>query len=423
MDATSELTLGAGAAPAAASPTAGRRPAVSVVFPCLNEQDAIGACVTRAREAMTAAGLDGEVVVVDNGSTDGSAAIAAAHGARVVHEPSRGYGNACRRGLLEATGDSIVLLDSDGTYPVELVGEFVRRIEQDGADLVIGNRFAGRLEHGAMPFLNRYVGNPVLSWLTRLLFRANVADIHCGMRAVRRDRVAALDLRTPGMEFATEMVVKAVDQDLTIAEVPLPYRQRIGRSKLSPWRDAWRHVEYMLALSPMVLFVWPGITLYLGGLAVQLVLLSGPRPLLFRAWDVHTNLAGLAASLCGATLIALGLVAIAYAWTAGLRFRHSPAARAIARLRDAPVRIAGVVVAATGAAMWILLVLRWALSGFGSLAAVPFLSLATSLLASGLELLGAAFLIHMIHLRPVPSVPPHPRGQESPLAPTVGDTR
>lgn len=373
-------------------------PTVSIVFPAFNEEAAIARCVERARAALAREGLQGEVVVIDNGSTDRTGEIARREGARVVVEARRGYGAACLRGLREAFGEFVLLLDADGTYPVEMVGEFVRVMRDGGADVVLGNRFGGLMERGSMPLLNRYLGNPVLSGMTRFLFGAPLRDIHCGMRAIRRDRVAALGLSMPGMEFATEMVVKALDQEMRVQELSIPYSARVGLSKLRPLRDAWRHTEYMLVLSPSLL-LWPGLLSYLFGTALQVLLLSGPRTVLFRRWDVHTNLAGLAAALGGSTLLVLGLVSATFAWSIGVRFRHSSAARAVGQAGDGPVRIAAVLLAVTGAGMWAAVIGRWAASGFGALAAVPYLSLATTLFASGLELLVASFLMYVMRLK------------------------
>lgn len=344
-------------------------------------------------------GLAGEVVVVDNGSTDRTADIAQQRGARVVTESRRGYGASCIRGLREARGEFVILLDADATYPVEMVDGFVRLMRDGGADVVLGNRFAGRMERGAMPLLNRYVGNPVLSAMTRLLFRAPLTDIHCGMRGIRRGRVATLDLRMPGMEFATEMLVKALDQGLVVKELSIGYRPRVGASKLRPLRDAWRHVEYMLVFSPSLLFLWPGIALFALGTGLQIVLLSGPRMLFFRVWDIHTNLAGLTAALTGAALVVLGLVAATFAWSIGMRFRHSRLARTVVTGGDRPVRIAAATLTLAGALMWITVIGSWVASGFGALAAVPYLSLATTFLVSGLEALVGAFLMHIIRLK------------------------
>ncbi|WP_366945355.1 glycosyltransferase family 2 protein, partial [Sphaerobacter sp.] len=277
-------------------------------------------------------------------------------------------------------------------------GDFVRPLREEGVDLVIGNRFAGEMERGAMPFLNRYIGNPILSGMTRLLFGVPLTDIHCGMRAIRRERVRALNLVMPGMEFATEMIVKALDLGMRVKEVPIPYRPRIGPSKLNPLRDAWRHTEYMLVFSPALLFLVPGVLLLAAGLTVQLLLLSGPKPLFFRTWDVHTNLAGLAMSLCGSTLLALGVVCSTYADSIGMHFRHSAVARVAVRLGDVPLRGVGVVFLLLGAGLWLRIIGIWVLTDFGTLAAVADLSAATSLLAAGLELLVAAFLTRIVRM-------------------------
>lgn len=371
---------------------------VSVVFPSLNEENAIGTCVDDALAALARRSLSGEVLVVDNGSTDRTAEIAQRHGARVVSETRQGYGASCLRGLLQARGEFVVLLDADNTYPIDMVDHFIQAL-RNGADLVLGNRFSGGMARDAMPLLNRYVGNPVLSAMTRLLFRVPLTDVHCGMRAIRRSRVAALDLRMPGMEFATEMVVKALDHGLVVRQVDIAYRTRLGVSKLRPWRDAWRHIEYMLIFSPTLLFLVPGLTLFLFGVALQVLLLSGARMLWFRVWDVHTSLAGMAAALSGASLLVLGVVAVSFGASIGMRFRHSRLARIVAAGSDEPVRLAAIALAVSGAAIWVSVIVGWVASGFGALAAIPKLSLATTLLISGLEALVGAFLVHVITLR------------------------
>ncbi len=371
---------------------------VTVLFPCLNEERAIGECVDRARDALAKAGIPGEVLVVDNGSTDRSAEIARAHGARVVSETRRGYGSAYLRGFSEARGEYVVMLDADGTYPAEMLGEFVRILRDEGADLVVGNRFAGAMESGAMPLMNRYVGNPILSGLTRVLFRVRLKDIHCGMRAFRRERMLETDLRMPGMEFATEMIVKALDSDLIVREVGIPYRPRLGESKLNPFRDAWRHIEYMLIFSPALLFLLPGALLAFFGLFIQVWLVAGPRSFWFHTWNVHTNVAGLTAALFGLTLLTFGMITAGYAGATGMRFRHSRVARSFAQKAEVPSRYLGLVLTLTGITWWVVLVGKWVLSGFGDFAEVPALSLATTLLTGGLELIGAAFIIHLIGL-------------------------
>jgi len=371
---------------------------VSVIFPCLNEEEAIGQCVRAARHALDSAGMRGEVLVVDNGSVDRSAIRAREAGARVVFEPRAGYGSAYLRGIAEASGGILVMLDADGTYPAELIPDFVRPLLEGRADMVLGNRFGAELAREAMPWANRYIGNPVLSWMTRILFRLPLKDMHCGMRSVLRSQALSLSLEAPGMEFATEMIVKAIDQQLRVEEIDIPYRPRIGESKLHPVRDAWRHVEFMLVFSPGVLFLWPGLILLIAGLLVQGQLLYGPARILGREWDVHTSLAGLAAALVGATLLSLGGISTAYASGLGMRFRHSRLGRVLARAADRPWRLAGIGALAAGSLSWGLVFWRWFGSGFGALAAAHELALASSLLAVGAELLGAAFVINLLSI-------------------------
>src|SRR3954471_23100427 len=230
---------------------------VSVVIPCLNEEGNIEHCVRLAREVMEQAGLAGEVVVADNASEDRSAELAAAAGARVVLERRRGYGSAYLAGFSAARGRYIVMADADLTYDFREIPRFVERLE-DGAELVMGDRM-DNIQPGAMPWLHRYVGNPVLTGLLNLLFRSGVNDAHCGMRALRRDVLPLLDLRTTGMEFASEMVIRASKERLAIDEFPIEYHPRGGESKLSSFRDGWRHLRFLLVHSPTFLFLVPGL--------------------------------------------------------------------------------------------------------------------------------------------------------------------
>ena len=217
---------------------------VSVVIPCLNEAENIELCVRAAREVLGARGLDGEVLVVDNASEDDSAALAAAAGARVVSEPRRGYGSAYLAGFAAARGKYIVMADADLTYDFNEIPRFVGALES-GAELVMGDRM-DNIQPGAMPWLHRYIGNPILTGLLNFFFRTGVKDAHCGMRALRRDVLARLDLRTTGMEFASEMVIRASKEKLRIAEFPIEYHPRGGESKLSSFRDGWRHLRFLL---------------------------------------------------------------------------------------------------------------------------------------------------------------------------------
>lgn len=231
--------------PIAPPPPGASRLDVSVVMPCLNEEAAVAACVEKAWRAMGVLGVAGEVIVVDNGSTDGSVRAALDAGARVVQEPERGYGSACRRGLAEAAGEVLVLGDADGSYDFGALEGFVTPLS-NGADMVVGTRLDGTIETGAMPWLHRYVGNPVLTRFLNRITSSGVSDAHCGLRSIKRDRYLELELRATGMEFASEFLIAASRQGLNIEEIPIVYRRRAGgEPKLRTFRDGWRHIRLM----------------------------------------------------------------------------------------------------------------------------------------------------------------------------------
>jgi len=282
---------------------------VSVVIPCLNEEQGIAEVVAGARAALAAAELDGEVIVVDNASEDRSAELARAAGASVIYECRRGYGSAYLAGLAAARGRYIVMTDADGTYPLDQIGAFVEKL-RGGADLVMGSRFKGTIHAGAMPWSNRYIGNPLLTGMLNLLFRSGVSDAHCGLRALRRDVIPRLQLSATGMEFASEMVIKAGKRHLRIDEIPIAYHPRLGDSKLSRFSDAWRHVRFMLVYSPRFLFLVPGVLATLGGL-VGLAVLAAWNDLPGRWTGVSAALAMIA--IVGLGAIQLGLFARTYA--------------------------------------------------------------------------------------------------------------
>ena len=248
---------------------------VSVVIPCLNEEAGIVHVVGQAWAGLESAGLAGEVIVVDNASEDRSAELAQSAGATVVHEARRGYGSAYLAGLAAARGDYVVMADADGTYDLSLIGPLIERL-RGGAGMVLGSRFEGTIHPGAMPWSNRYIGNPILTGMLNLLFGARVSDAHCGLRAIRRDVIPQLELSATGMEFASEMVIKAGKRNIRIDEIPIDYHPRIGESKLSRFSDAWRHVRFMLVHSPTFLFLVPGGLAALAGFAGLVVLGSLP---------------------------------------------------------------------------------------------------------------------------------------------------
>src|SRR5919201_1251420 len=261
---------------------------VSVVIPCLNEAETIAECITRARDVLEESGLGGEVIVVDNGSTDGSGELARAAGALVVDEPRRGYGSAYLAGLDVARGDYIVMVDADLTYDFSEIPRFVRELER-GAQVVIGNRMRS-LQPGAMPVLSR-IGNPLLTGFLNVLHRTNVRDVHCGMRALRREVLSLLNLRTVGMEFASEMVIRATREHLDVREVPIELHPRLGDSKLEPFRDGWRHLRVILVYNPTFLFLLPGTAMLLAGSLITLLVFV-QVPVFGRNLYIHSLILG-----------------------------------------------------------------------------------------------------------------------------------
>jgi len=292
---------------------------LSVVMPCLNEQETVAICVRKAMGALRAAGIPGEVIVADNGSTDGSVEFAQAEGARVVNIEQKGYGSALKGGILAARGKYVLMADSDDSYDFSHAPRFVEQL-RTGSDLVMGNRFQGGIRDQAMPFLHRYLGNPVLSGIGRLFFGSPCGDFHCGMRGFRRDSFLQMDIRSTGMEFASEMVVKATLMRMKVSEVPTTLNPD-GRNRpphLRTWRDGWRHLRFLLMYSPRWLFLYPGIVLMLLGLAGCVLLLPGRRVFHGIGLDVHTLLYAFVAILLGFQLIAFATFTKVFAITEGL---------------------------------------------------------------------------------------------------------
>ena len=368
---------------------------VSVVIPCLNEAETIATCVQRARGALEANGLDGEVVVVDNGSDDGSGAIAEAAGARVVREPERGYGSAYLAGFAATHGAYIVMADADLTYDFGEIPRFVAELEA-GADLVIGNRMRN-IHPGAMPWHHRYIGNPLLSGFLNLLFRTGVGDAHCGMRAVRRGALPRLDLRTTGMEFASEMVIRAAKENLAIRQFPIEYHPRGGESKLSSFRDGWRHLRFLLVHSPNHLFILPGAIMAALGWLVELVVISG-LPVVGRHWDVHALIAGALLAIVGTQVVALGICAHAYGtYFMGERDRWFDRMRARFRLEHGLMLGGGTTLA--GVVLGAVIVVDWINRGFGAISEERLAVLAATLIIVGIQIFFSSFLLSILGLR------------------------
>ncbi len=272
-------------------PQADTKLELSIVMPCLNEAETLAGCIAQARGYLSENSINGEIIIADNGSTDDSREIAARSGARVVQVAEKGYGSALAGGIEAAHGEFIIMGDADGSYDFSGLSGFVDKLRK-GFDLVIGNRFQGGISPQAMPFLHKYLGNPVLTGIGRLFFNAPIGDFHCGLRGFKKTAIEKLDLRTTGMEFASEMIVKAQLQNMRITEVPttLSPDGRSRRPHLRTWRDGWRHLRFMLLYSPKWLFFYPGILLFIIGAVAGLWLLPGPRAIAGVTFDIHTLL-------------------------------------------------------------------------------------------------------------------------------------
>jgi len=371
-------------------------PEVSVIMPCLNEAATVARCVAKARAALEGAGLAGEVVVADNGSDDGSPALAAAAGARVVTANVRGYGAAYLAGLEAAGGRYLVLGDADDTYDFAVVPQFVAALAA-GSDVVLGSRFRGTILPGAMPWLHRYVGNPVLSGILSLFFGRRISDAHCGLRAMTREAADRMRLRSSGMEFASEMVALALRHGLAVSEIPITYYPRGGQSKLRSFRDGWRHLRFMLLLSPTPLFLLPGLVAFAAGLLGLFALLPGPVRVGALLFDYHFMFIASAAAILGQQLVVLGLAAKTYArgelalkgdrWLL-LLDRHFSLERGL-------LLGLGLVAAGLGINGWILA--SWLESGRGALFAVRPALLGLSLVVLGAQAVFGSFFISVLH--------------------------
>jgi glycosyltransferase involved in cell wall biosynthesis len=381
--------------PAPNEPAAFLDPVVSVVIPCLNEAENIVECVTAARAAIDGMGVHGEVIVADNNSEDDSARLARDAGARVVVERRRGYGSAYLAGFAAARGRYIVMADADLTYDFNEIPRFVDELDK-GAEMVIGDRM-DNIKPGAMPWLHRYIGNPILTGLLNLFFSTGVKDAHCGMRAVRRDVLPRLDLRTTGMEFASEMVIRAAKENLRIAEFPIEYHPRGGESKLSSFRDGWRHLRFLLVHSPNHLFIFPGMVLAGLGTLIVIVVESGVD-VFGRAWGIHAIIGGALLMIVGTQVLALGLCAHAYG-TYFMGEKDPWFDRMRARFRLEHGLLLGGAFLLVGLILAGVIVGTWIAHGFGSLADEHLAVIAATLMIVGIQIFFSSFLLSILGLR------------------------
>jgi hypothetical protein len=398
---------------------------VTVLLPCLNEAETLASCVQKAEKCLADLGVNGEVLVSDNGSTDGSQQIAIANGAQVVDAPIRGYGGALMAGINGAKGRYVIMADSDDSYDLAELGPFIEKL-REGNDVVMGNRFKGGIDHGAMPPLHRYLGNPVLSALGRTLFRLRgVGDFHCGIRGFDRERIQALDLCMPGMEFASELVVRASLAGYSIVEVPTTLHKD-GRSRpphLRTWRDGWRHLRFLLVLSPRRTLIQPGLVLAAVGAVLALALTLGPIRIGPIALDVNALAYACLAILVGTQLVLFGGFAEIYGRHEGI-VRERRLAYWTRFLRLERCGAIGLGLVAIGLAGTILALNAWGHEGFGSQDAraairvvVPSATaIATGILVVFSGLFGSLLTLRIVNAHQPSAAALDPAGAPGPLA-------
>lgn len=379
-------------------------PELSIVMPCLNEARTLAVCIGKARAFFEKHNVTGEIVIADNGSTDGSTQIALGLGARVVPVAEKGYGAALAGGIVAARGRYVIMGDADDSYDFGESWPILEKLRQ-GVKLVVGNRFKGGIKKEAMPFLNRYLGNPVLSFIGRLFFKIPLRDFHCGLRGFDRQAVVDLNLKTVGMEYASEMIVRAALYDLSMAEVPVSLAPdgRGRKPHLNPWRDGWRHLRFLLLYSPRWLYLYPGFAMIVIGLLISALLLPGPMMIADGVGlDVHTLLVGSMSILVGVQSITFGVMARSYAKRSGMIPKCSRYDRLLMDLRlEHFLGVAGLLlVCGAGAVAWA--VHRWSAVHFGALDyrdAMRILIFAVTCIVGGLQLGFSAFLLGVMQIR------------------------
>lgn len=368
---------------------------LSIVMPCLNEAETLATCIAKANTYLESQGIIGEVVIADNGSTDGSQDIAKSLGVTVVPVADKGYGSALRGGIIAAQGTYIIMGDADDSYDFTNLNPFLDKL-RSGYDLVMGNRFKGGIKPGAMPFLHRYLGNPVLTWLGKIFFGSPCGDFHCGLRGFSKEAIARLDLRTTGMEFASEMVVKASLYKLKITEVPTTLSPD-GRSRpphLRTWRDGWRHLRFLLLYSPRWLFLYPGLILVLGGIILSIWLINKPR--------VHSLLYSATAIIIGFQLISFAIFTKVFAITEGLLPEDKRLKRFLSYINLEVGIILSIILLLFGIGSSIYAFNLWEKASFGTLDPTVVMKIiipAVTCLALGIQVMFSSFFLSVLGLK------------------------
>lgn len=371
-------------------------PKVSVVMPCLNEEDTVAICVEKALSILKKLKIKSEVVVCDNGSTDRSVKRAKQAGARVVNEKKRGYGRAYLTGIGQAKGQYVIMADSDNTYDFDAIGKFVKKLDQ-GYEFVMGSRLRGDIADGAMPWAHRYIGTPTISFLLNLIFRTSFSDSQCGMRAFTMEAYKKMKLRTTGMEFASEMIVRSSRVGLKTTEVPINYGVRRGNSKLNTVRDGWRHIRFILLYSPTVLFIIPGSVALLLGSTILLPLLFGPvriTNLLFL--DIHPMFLGSLLLIAGLDFIALGIFSRTYAIVTGLEEEDAVIEKIIGHFSLEKTIIFGLIFVFLGLLLMAYIFMEWVQMGFRNISEIRKSIMSLTLLLVGVKVIFYGFFLSIL---------------------------
>ncbi len=371
-------------------------PEISVVLPCRNEEESLETCILAIMGVFKECSIKGEIVVSDS-STDRSAEIARRHGVILVKHDKEGYGAAYLEGFKAARGEHIFCADPDGSYDFAEIPRVLDSL-RDGYDFVIGNRFKGRIAPGAMPFLHQYIGNPLFSFLLRLFFMTKISDVHCGMRAISRQALDKLNLKTLGMEFASEWVIKAVKKGLKIKELPINYYRRQGKSKLRSFADGWRHLRFMLLYSPLFLFFIPGVILFLAGAAIMGWFYAGSPAIFGVRLFYHPMFLAAVMVIIGYQVMIFALFAKTYAVTH--LDENSPRLQALYRsITIEKVGMAGILVSLLGIILYAVIFLKWLASGFGALQEVKLSIVALTLIAVGAQTLFSSFMLSILGIK------------------------
>lgn len=372
-------------------------PEVSIVIPCLNEEATIGECIKKALTGIEKAGVKGEIIVVDNGSADRSSEIAEYLGAKVIRENKKGYGNALRRGFEEAQGKYILMGDGDNTYDFTEIGKFISSLKE-GYDLVMGSRLKGNILPGAMPWAKRWIGNPILSGILRFLFKTTVSDSHCGMRAFSKEAYKRMELKSPGMELASEIVIKASRKGMKITEIPIIYYPRIGESKLHPVKDAWRHTRFMLLFSPSYLFLFPGLFLFGIGLLLLSFLLFSEVVIYGHKVGPHFMVLAALLTLIGFQIVSIGLYAKTYAMTEGIE--NSLWIDGFHRLLTLERGIiTGSIMFLIGLSINVYILGKWIAEGFGALEEIKTAIFAMTVMLIGIQIIFSSFFLSILNIK------------------------